>query len=102
MNIVDLIPKGKRNAISRDRLLFECKMCGLTKSDRGMRRLIEDARKSTVILNMQTGDGYFRPEKEDLPELRHYIAQEKDRSLSIMHNLKMANALLEDMEVGRV
>lgn len=102
MNIVDLIPLGKRNAISRDRLLFECKMCGLTKSDRGMRRMIEDARKSTVILNMQTGDGYFRPEKEDLPELRHYIAQEHDRSMAILHNLKMAKNVLEDMEADRL
>lgn len=102
MNIVDIIPIGKSNAISRQQLLFTCAFYGIAKSDRQMRREIEKARKETVILNMQDGSGYFRPTKDDLQELRHYILQEKDRSLTILSNLRMAKNLLEDMEVGRV
>lgn len=102
MNIIELIPYGKRNAISRQELLTECAWHGLTDSDRAMRRLIEDARKDNCILNLQSGRGYFRPTKEDLPELKHYVAQEHKRSMAILHNLKMANKLLEDYEHERV
>lgn len=102
MNITSLIPMGKRNAIKREELLYRCKMYGLATNDRAMRKLIEDARKESCILNLQNGSGYFRPTKDDLPELRHYIAQEKDRSMAILHNLKMARNVLEDMEVGRI
>lgn len=102
MKISDLIPMGKANAIKREELLYRCKMYGLATNDRGMRKLIEDARKENCILNVSDGRGYFRPTKDDLPELRHYIAQEKDRSMAILHNLKMARNVLEDMEVGRI
>ena len=101
-NIIDLIPTGKHRAISRSGLLNMCKVYGIAQSDRKMRRLIEDARKTTVILNIQDGSGYFRPAKDDIADLKHYIAQEHERSISILHNLTMANNLLEDMEVGRV
>lgn len=102
MNITDVIPFGKKNAIKREELLYRCKMYGLATNDRGMRKLIEDARKENCILNVSDGRGYFRPTKEDLPELRHYIAQERDRSLTILSNLKMAKNLLEDMECNRI
>lgn len=102
MKISDLIPMGKANAIKREELLYKCKMLGLATNDRGMRKLIEDARKENCILNMQNGAGYFIPTKDDLPELRHYVEQERDRSLTILSNLKMARNLLEDMEVGRL
>ena len=102
MKISNLIPMGKKNAIKRDELLDRCVLFGLATNDRAMRSLIEDARKEVVILNMQDGRGYFRPTKDDLPELRHYVAQERDRSLTILSNLKMARNMLEDMEVGRL
>ncbi len=102
MRITDIIPKGSKNAISRSYLLTLCKEHGIAKSDREMRRLIQEERATSVILNLQTGAGYFRPTKDDLPELKHYIAQENDRSLAILHNLKMARNVLEDMEVGRL
>lgn len=102
MNITDVIPFGKKNAIKREELLYRCKMYGLATNDRGMRKLIEDARKENVILNLQTGAGYFRPTKDDLPELRHYVEQERDRSMTILSNLKMARNLLEDIECNRI
>ena len=102
MNISDLIPEGKENSISRQYLLTLCREYGIAKSDREMRRLIQKERAKSCILNMQDGSGYFRPTKDDLQELRHYILQEKDRSMTILSNLRMAKNLLEDMEVGRV
>lgn len=102
MNIIELIPEGKANAINRADLLSKCQMYGIATNDRQMRRLIEEARKECAVLNMQDGSGYFRPTKDDLPELRHYILQEKDRSLTILSNLKMAKNMLADMEVGRI
>jgi len=102
MKIENLIPKGKNNAISRMELLNRCILHGLATNDRAMRRLIEEARQENVILNLSNGKGYFIPDKDDIAELRHYIAQEKLRSISINRNLKMASNLLADMESGRV
>ncbi len=101
-NIVDLIPKGSDNAISREALLDKCILFGIALNDRAMRKAIEDARKSVTILNMQDGRGYFLPDKNDQDKLRHYINQEHDRSMTILRNLKMAKAMLEDMEANRL
>ena len=102
MNIIELIPEGKANAINRADLLSKCQMYGLATNDRQMRRLIEEARRKFCILNLSDGKGYFKPTKDDLPELRHYVAQEMDRTLTILKNLKMAKNMLADMEVGRI
>lgn len=102
MNISNLIPMGKKNAIKREELLDRCVLFGLATNDRAMRKLIEEARREKCILNMQDGSGYFQPTKDDLPELRHYVAQERDRYITIASNLKMARAMLEDMECGRI
>lgn len=59
MDIVDYIPFGRKNAITRTRLRI---VTGL--NDRQIREQISQARRDTVILNMQDGKGYFRP----LPE----------------------------------
>lgn len=101
-NITDIIPKGSKNAISRTYLLTLCKELGIAQSDREMRRKISEARTEFAILNTQSGKGYFIPDKNDVAELRHYIAQEKDRSRSILKNLGVATRLLEDLEYGRV
>ena len=102
MNIIELIPEGKANAINRAQLLSKCQMYGLATNDRQMRRLIEEARRKFCILNLSDGKGYFMPTKDDLPELVNYIAQEHDRSMSILCNLKVARNLLEDMECDRL
>ena len=102
MNILDIIPTGSDNSITRINLLNLCKLYGLANTDREMRKLIENARSQNVIICLSNGRGYFRPTKDDLPELRHYVEQERDRSLTILNNLKMANNLLEDMESGRI
>lgn len=59
MDIVDYIPFGRENAVTRAQLRSRTGI-----DDRTIRDMIADARRDTVILNMQDGKGYFRP----LPE----------------------------------
>ena len=56
MNILDYIPKGRENAISREKLR---QLTGLT--DSKMRELIRQARHDVPIVNLQSGEGYFIP-----------------------------------------
>ena len=88
LHIEEFIPYGRKNAVKRADLV---NMIGL--SDRLVRKLIEDARQSgVIIINMQDGRGYYRPEgKEDL---EYYIRQEEARAKSIHRNLKAAKKAL--------
>jgi hypothetical protein len=101
-NIIDLIPTGHNNAIKRQVLLNICKTEGIAENDREMRRQIEQARTTAVILNLSDGRGYFRPGKNDVDYLKHYVSQEYDRSASIRRNISLARNLLSDMEGGRI
>ncbi len=85
MNIVDYIPYGKENAIQRDALVL---LTGV--KDRTVRKAISKARRTTPILNMQEGNGYYRPTKDDAMELRRYVAQEERRAKSIFFSLRAA------------
>ena len=91
MDIVDYIPFGRKNAITRTRLRI---VTGL--NDRQIREQISQARRDTVILNMQDGKGYFRP----LPEERHlfesYAKQETARLKSIGWSLKATRQMLKN------
>jgi hypothetical protein len=78
MNIIDYIPCGKDNAISRRML---CDITGLP--DRMMRHEIERARKQYAILNSQDGSGYFLPSVEEKPLVERWIRQERHRSKQI-------------------
>lgn len=106
ITIIDLIPFGKENAISRKRLLQECITKGLVEDtisdpDRKMRQLIEKARIDYVILNCSDGAGYYRPNKEDILELQKYIRQEDNRGKQTFRNLKLAKRLYEDYKHER-
>lgn len=108
-SIVDLIPIGRENAISRNLLVQLCVQNGLideslsvSGKDRLMRRLIEHARIDYTILNLSDGRGYYRPSKEDLMELQKYIRQEESRAKSTFKNLSMAKKLYEDYKTGRL
>ena len=78
MVIIDYIPTGRENAISRQML---CNMTGL--SDRMMRHEIERARQQYAILNSQDGSGYFQPSAEEKPLVERWIRQERHRSQKI-------------------
>lgn len=77
IEILDYIPIGRNNAISRQRL---CCLTGL--SDRKLRLYIHLARREMPILNMQDGKGYFIPDmndEEDIRLLKRYVRQEESR-----------------------
>ncbi len=85
MDILNYIPYGKENAIDRKTLSM---LTGL--NDRVNRELIAIARRKTPILNLQNGDGYFRPLPEDKPLVQEYVKQEESRLKSIGWSLKAA------------
>lgn len=104
--IIDLIPFGKENAISRKRLLQECITKGLVEDtisdpDRKMRQLIEKARRDYVILNCSDGAGYYRVSKDDILELQKYIRQEENRGKQTFSNITLAKKLYEDYKHER-
>lgn len=83
LNIIDLIPFGKENAVSRSYL---CMATGMT--DRQMREAIGKARLGTVILSRDDGKGYYRPTEEESIEIMQYYLRERARSKSIEDGLK--------------
>lgn len=81
MNIVDYIPVGSVNAISRARLRQQT---GL--GDRMLREVIAQARRDTCICNNQDGSGYYMP--ESVTEAQRWLRQEENRLKSIGWSLK--------------
>ena len=74
MNIVDYIPIGSENAITRQQLVIRAGI-----SDRKVREMINEARESTIILNLQDGKGYFRPGIKDVGLVEAWKKQEENR-----------------------
>lgn len=90
INIVDYIPAGKKNAVTRAQLRIATGM-----SDRKVRDAIADARRHTPIINDQSGRGYYIPTAEELPEARKCLEQEKRRAKSIFWSMKALRAFVE-------
>lgn len=72
--ITEFIPIGHNNAIKRHDLMM---LTGLT--DRQLRREIMEARRETVILNMQDGKGYFIPAEDEMELSKEWLLQEENR-----------------------
>lgn len=109
ITIIDLIPVGRDNAISRDYLVTLCVQKGLVDQklrpesrDRAMRRLLEKARLDYTVLNLSRGEVYYRPSRDDLQDLQRYIRQEENRAKSTFRNISNAKALYEDYKRGRL
>ena len=105
INIIDLIPVGKENAIKREQLTRLCFQYGLIADvkdkDRAMRDLIGEARMEHPIINMSHGDGYYQPRKdskEEMAELNAFIRQEERRGI---RRVGVAKATYEDFIRGR-
>lgn len=98
INIVDYIPVGHENAVTRKQL------CTLTNmGDRKVRKAIEKARETTCICNMSDGAGYYIP--TDLKEVDLFIRQESARGKSVFRNLRGARTmkkLMEEEQKGEV
>lgn len=89
MNIVNYIPIGHKNAITRGEL---CRRTGL--GDRKIRRMIEKARQDFVILNLGDSKGYFLPGigEENLVEI--YKRQELSRYVAIGRTIRTMDKYL--------
>lgn len=93
IRIIDFIPFGHKNAISRPIL---CQRVGL--SDRKVRQMIEN--ESTAehpILNLQDGAGYFQPLDEDMSLVRMFRKQEYDRASSIMKRVRAVDKFYKNV-----
>lgn len=94
MNIIDYIPKGYNNAISRKNL---CIVTGL--QDRVVRRLIEEARRNTIIISNDDGSGYWRfpdePTAEEVALLHKFVHQQESRAKSIFYALLPARKAIK-------
>ena len=96
IKIVDYIPFGKENAISRQQLE---RVTGL--SDRDVREAISMARRNTVILNLSNGKGYFQPiqgEEDDL--VVKYFKQEDSRLKRIGWSLLATRRRVKEIQNG--
>ena len=91
INIIDYIPYGRENAISRAKLR---ELTGL--NDSVMRQEIAKARRNTVVLNLQDGRGYYRTNNKE--EIERFIKQEEHRAKSIFYNLQGARQELQRIE----
>lgn len=85
MSILDYIPYGENNAISREDLK---QITGLT--DRQMRKKIEIARETTPILNFQGGKGYFIPTETEQHLIIKWLRQETNRAKRIFDGMRGA------------
>lgn len=96
IDIVKYIPFGKENAISREKL---CAVTGLP--DRSMRDLINQARKRTVIINLQNGSGYYRPTEDDMEDVLKYKHQEENRATEVFGNLQPVREFIRKYSKGK-
>ena len=74
IDISTKIPKGHANAKTDIELSGE-----LNIPKRQIRRLISEARRTTIILNMQDGKGYFIPTKSEKALVSEWLMQEESR-----------------------
>ncbi len=98
MNIIDYIPVGRNNAVSREMLSVAT---GL--DDRTIRNMIHESRRESPILNMQDGRGYFLPDLNDSVEvdlLETYVRQENARLRNMIHESRRESPIL-NMQDGR-
>ena len=92
-NILDYIPFGRENAISRQRLM---QLTGLP--DRENRELIQKARRDTPIINIQRGEGYFRPLVEERDLVEKWLKQEESRAKSVFWSSRGAKKFLNEVK----
>lgn len=92
MNVVDFIPTGKENAITRSDLV---RMLNLP--DRKVREMIETARKDgALILNDQDGAGYYI--SDDLGELKRQLKQNQSRAGSVLRQNTHLRRKIKELE----
>lgn len=89
--LVNLIPVGRDNAINRWTLKAKA---GL--SDRKCRKLIQEAKEhGEIIVNLQDGRGYFRPDEEDITNISKQYHQNLSRMISLSKQQKTLRKILK-------
>ncbi len=91
MDIVDYIPFGRENAVTRAQLRSRTGI-----DDRTIRDMIAAARRDTVILNMQDGKGYFRPLPEEINYVKAHERQESARIMSQIKGLEVERRMIRE------
>ncbi len=93
MNIINFIPTGHKNAITRYVLQTVTHL-----GDRKIRELIAEVNANDnpgeLIINLQDGKGYFRPAPGEDDLVRVWRATERSRSISVNQNVRAADAYL--------
>lgn len=89
MEIIQFIPHGKENAVTREELKL---LTGL--SDRDIRELITQARRTHCIINDQDGKGYYQPTKIERPAVEKWLKQESSRAKTVFWAAKGAREFL--------
>ena len=91
MNICEFIPRGKENAIRRDRLVTM-----LNLPDRTVRHMIERARRDgALIMNASDGAGYYM--SEDVGELKRQYRTNHNRAMSILVQQKHLRRKIKEL-----
>lgn len=85
--VLDAIPFGKENAVTREYLTART---GLP--DRQVRKAIEEIRRNHIILNDQDGKGYYR--SYDLDDIERFYRQERARALAVLYRMRPMRILL--------
>ena len=95
MQIINYIPQGSANAISRKDLVEKT---GFT--DRKIRDLIEEARRETIIISNNDGSGYWlypdNPTEREEELLARYVKQQESRAKSIFYALRPARQKMKE------
>lgn len=89
--LIDDIPIGRKNAVRRKTLSMR-----LNLTDSELRKEIKKLRQEYVILNLQDGNGYFRPSEEDTEYVKKFKEQEEKRAKSIFWTLKPVREFLKE------
>lgn len=78
MKIIDYIPVGHKNAVTRKQLVI----LNRTFRPENKKYVQEECNREHPILNMQDGKGYFQPAYDEMHLVRLYRVQENHRTLT--------------------
>lgn len=105
--VVHLIPLGYENAKPLEQMvkIFDgySLLEGVSDGNKGRRTrdIISRVGIDYVVCNLSDGRGYFRPTIEDEPQLRKWVAQEKNRAMQTGRRVRKGSELLEDFYKNR-
>ena len=89
IDILEYIPYGHENGVTVSALESRTNL-----SNRDVRLAIAKARENTIIINLQDGNGYFRPNEDEGDIVEHWLNQEKNRRKAISNNIRVAREFL--------